>query len=397
MGAKLWIFGGIVALVLWANLLPDSAERQARRPKTKAAIEQEQRAGVNDFVENYKIDAHKQRESMLDIVRFFEGTERDGYATRGHTDGLSVGMIQMNVHPSAQTLNYAVNHLITKHSQVARNVLGGDYAHIRNVFRRDASYVYRYFLNRTNYDRYAPAIARLMATEPGVEIQVRDMNARYERAGEISNMYGFESMRAMTYAFDKMVQWGGPSTEYLFATALQGFDKSQVNLDTIYTDYFMKKYSKVFNGRLRDQASFLDAKYWFLENLRSQGGDNALMEYYMLNLVDDATKRVKSHIDDKRGRTILTLDARRNDNGTWIHGHTIYQTFHTPNQNFLNQKRKCFSKLHNSMITAGHNPNHDQARYHLDPVNKIDYMFIAPHHMRVNTVTNNNVTVRAVD
>ena len=267
---------------------------------------------------------------ILSSISLFEGSNKRGYATVSRTDGISLGLLQLNVNPRAQTLNNAVRYMLNTHPEVSKEVLGSDFGIIQNLFSRPPNEISDFFRRRANYNRHYNSLVHLIGrTEEGRAYQDRDADQRKQQAMSTIKKHGFSSVRAKKYAFDKKVLFGATGTRDMFKVT-KGVNRNQINTERLFDNYFRNKFASAYHGNGHDFNEFMRAKRDFITSLDR----DTLIDFYKLNLIDD--ELVKRGIHDRRGRGILGLSGQRINN-EWQHGYVVHGSFFTPDNEILNR------------------------------------------------------------
>ena len=251
---------------------------------------------------------------------FEDSATRGGFAAIGRTDVLNVGLIQLNVTENAQTLNEAVQYLLKTHPTASKNALGADYAVINNLFLNESPHsIQTFFASTANYKKYSPVLANFLGkTQEGVNYQMEDINKRLTRAQEICDKHDLTSVRALSYAFDKVVKYGSVGAGRIF-DSLDKIDRSKIDLKKCYSDYFYPKYERLYKGT--DKEEYLNSKYDFINNLYKTD-PKLLLDYYLLNKLNDTKP-------DPRGCAILGLYGQKTEKG-WEQGSYVNGKFFVP-------------------------------------------------------------------
>ena len=330
---------------------PQKSSDALGQPPMTTAAEQLSAQGQpkqNDMLkEMFERDEIADAQEEIDYILYgttavFEGSYKEFFAKASTTDGLSIGLIQLNASAGAQTLNRAVKYMFDEKSgrlKVTKEVLGKDFETIKDIFfSKTPEEIEAFFKKKENYSRYSDVLAKLIGkTQEGIEYQVADINDRLTKAQEICNEYNLTSVRALAYTFDKVVHYGYNRTQKNFEKILGPIHNKPLDLINSYNNYFWPKYSKLHQT---NQAEYINVKYNFIVDMCQSGKDpnmKTLRDYYLLNQINDHFS--KTMIDkDKRGGAILAVDAEKTNTG-WRHGGYANGSFFEPNNEILNRDR----------------------------------------------------------
>lgn len=284
---------------------------------------------LEQFAENYKAESKQQSENALWTIQFFEGTRKDGHQTVGRLDGLSFGKIQHNFAAVSQTGNDLLREFFKKYPDSAQTVFGAtDLAKLKNLFDKTPAEIEQHMTD--NYKYWQPIFKDKLLVNPDfIALLDADAEKRMNQAHALCDRHQLTSALAFEFALNNNILVGHTGSYNNFAI-LDSIDREALTPE-IARAYLEQKFASRFKNR-GDIDQFMKAKLELINSL----SDEALFDYYLLNIIED---QAPDPLKATRSKSILGLGGKWVD-GQLQHGYDAYKdTWFAPDLTKLEQPR----------------------------------------------------------
>lgn len=312
---------------------PPGQEQQYEQPQDDIAnefdFEVQPELSAKQFSEKYKAESKQQSENALWTIQFFEGTRKEGHQTVGRLDGLSFGKIQHNFAAVAQTGNDMLRDFFKKHPDSALTVFGAtDLEKLKNLLEKSPAEIEQHMTD--NYNYWQPIFKDKLLVHPDfIGLLDADAEKRMNQAHALCDRHQLTSALAFEFALNNNILAGHKGSYNNFAI-LDTIDRDALTPE-IARAYLEQKFATRFANR-DDIDQFMKAKRELINSL----SDDALFDYYLLNIIED---QAPGPLQATRSKSILGLGGKW-VNGQLQHGYDAYKnTWFAPDLAKLEQPR----------------------------------------------------------